>query len=55
MLEDGERLGTPATKLEKDMDALAAFTAALAERTRAPALDAPWLALAVVVLALLYP
>ncbi len=55
MLEDGERLGTPAAKLEKDMDALAAFTAALAERTLVPALDAPWLALAVVVLGLLHP
>ena len=55
MLEDGERLGTPAAKLEKDIDALAAFTAALAERTLVPALDAPWLALAVVALGLLHP
>ena len=55
MLEDGERLGTPAAELEKDMDALAAFTGALAERTLVPALDAPWLALAVVALGLLHP
>src|SRR5207344_3130924 len=55
MLEDGERLGTPAAKLEKDIEALAAFTAALAERTLVPALDAPWLALAVVALGLLHP
>ena len=55
MLEEGERLGTPPAELEKDMDALAAFTGALAERTLVPALEAPWLALAIVVLGLLHP
>ena len=55
LLEDGERSGSPPAEIEKDADALAAFATALAERSLVPALDAPWLALSVVVLGLLHP
>jgi biotin carboxyl carrier protein len=55
LLEDGEKRGTPPAELETDMDALATFSAALAERTLVPALDAPWLMLSVVALGLLHP
>ena len=55
LLEEGERHAVPPAELEMDMDALAAFTGALAERTLVPALDAPWLALSVLALALLHP
>ena len=55
MLEEGERRGTPAAEIEKDVDALAVFSGALAERAVVPALDAPWLVLFVVALALLHP
>jgi Biotin-lipoyl like len=55
LLEEGERRGTLPADLEKDVDALAAFSGALAERAVVPALDAPWLVLSVVLLALLHP
>jgi ABC-type protease/lipase transport system fused ATPase/permease subunit len=55
LLEEGERIGTPPAELEKDVDALAVFARALARRAVVPALDAPWLALFVVALALLHP
>jgi biotin carboxyl carrier protein len=55
MLEEGERLGTSPAELEKDLDALAVFSGALAERAVVPALDAPWLVLSVAALALLHP
>jgi biotin carboxyl carrier protein len=55
MLEDGERLGASPAELERDVDALAVFSGALAERAVVPALDAPWLVLFVAALALLHP
>jgi biotin carboxyl carrier protein len=55
VLEEGERLGMPSAEIEKNMEALAAFTGALAERDFVLALDAAWLALPVVVLGLLHP
>ena len=55
MLEEGERRGTPPVELEKDVDALAVFSGALAERAVVPALDAPWLVLFVGALGLLHP
>src|SRR5205809_617626 len=50
VLEEGERCGTPPAEVEKTMDALAVFSGALAERAVVPALEAPWLALPVVML-----
>ena len=55
LLEQGERHAVPPAELEKDMDALASFTRVLSDRTLVPALDAPWLALSVLVLGLLHP
>jgi hypothetical protein len=55
MLENGSRLGTPPAELKKNADALAHFSGALSERAVVPALDAPWLALLLAVLALLNP
>ena len=55
MLAEGERLGTPPAELEKDDDALAVFAAALVDAAVVPILEAPWLALSVMVLGLLHP
>jgi ABC-type protease/lipase transport system fused ATPase/permease subunit len=54
MLEEGVRLGASG-RAEKDADALAVFSGALAERAVVPALEAPWLVLFVVALALMHP
>ena len=55
LLEEGERRGAPPAEVEKDADALAVFSGALAERAVVPALDAPWLVLFVGALGLLHP